>query len=105
MRDRVSAHKLKMELLDVLFERELRNMKVFCFSLALKKRYKALTFNLSAIRPRQKQALLKEYFNMCKTVYVIRSKEAYTWSQCNGTHSINLIKELYKDNVSGVNMI
>ena len=62
-----------MKHLEALFEQELRNMKVFCFSKALKKKYKALTFNLSLIQPKHKQALLKEYFSMCKMDYRIRS--------------------------------
>ena len=64
-------------------------MKVFCFGRVVKKTYKALTFKLSAIQDRHKQALLKEYFNMCKSVYMIRSKEAYIWGQFKETHSID----------------
>ena len=68
-----------MQHLSVLFDNELRNMKVFCFGMALKKKYKTLTFKLSLIQPRHKQALLHEYFTMCKLVFSIRAMVAYTW--------------------------
>lgn len=50
MKKRVDSHRLKMEFLDLLFERELRSMKVHCFG---KAKYdmmcRELTFKLSAI--------------------------------------------------------
>ena len=63
----------------MLFEKELRNMKVFCFNLSLKNNYyKTLMFKLSAIKATHKKSLLSEYFNMCKMLYRVRSLVAYT---------------------------
>ena len=95
MSERVSSHKLKMQNLSVLFDNELRNMKVFCFSQALKKKYKTLTFKLSLIQPKHKEALLNEYFEMCKMVYRIRSMVAYTWYEYQKTNDLKMMRELY----------
>ena len=51
-------------------------MKNYAFSKIKQKKYKTLTFKLLAITEAQKQALLTEYFNMCKMVYRIRSMVA-----------------------------
>ena len=84
-----------MNHLELLFERELRNMKVFCFSHVKNKKYKDLTFSLQSITELQKKALLEQYFNMCKMIYRIRSTVAYFWSQ--GEKSLELVNDLYSN--------
>ena len=55
-----------------------------------KKKYQLLTVKLSTIPENFKDALLKEYFNMCKMVYRVRKVVWYMWDQ--GKRSSNMIK-------------
>ena len=66
-----------MESLEEFFEREIKNMKVHCFKKLKQKKYKKLALKLSAIPENHKKVLLKEYFLMCKTMFLIRSTLAY----------------------------
>ena len=66
-----------MEYLNDFYERELRNMKVHCFKLIKKKKFKRLALKLSSIPITHKQALLDQYFKMCKNVYLIRREMAF----------------------------
>ena len=58
MQNRLKSHALKMKHLDLLFERELRIMKVYCFKNVKNRKFKTLTFSLQAISEAQKRALL-----------------------------------------------
>ena len=82
-----------MDHLDLLFNQELRNMKVHCYNHVKKDKYKKLTFALSSITTNHKKAVLKQYFSMCKMVYRIRAAAAYIWDQ--GSNQIDIIKEKY----------
>ena len=77
MRLRLDTHDLKMAHLDLLFERELKQMKTLSFHRMRNKRYKQLALALQSVTPKKKQIVLHEYFSMCKMVYRIRSTEAY----------------------------
>lgn len=79
MNGRLKQHRLKMQHLDLLFERELFAMKSDAFSNFKKKRNQILIAKYQNIRPEHKAALLQEYFNMCKMVYRIRNATAYSW--------------------------
>lgn len=103
MQNRLKSHKLKMQHLDLLFERELRDMKVHSFKKVKNKKYKQLTFSLQLVNETKKRALLEQYFNMCKMVYRIRSTVAYYWSQ--GEKSLELVNELYTKNEMFAKMI
>ena len=54
-------------------------MKIFSFKHTKQKKYKQLALNLAAIESKHKDALLKEYFNLCKMIYRIDSLVDYTW--------------------------
>lgn len=52
--------------LDLLFEKELKNMKIFCYNKVKLKKYKRLSLKLSAIKEAHKHALIDEYYKMCQ---------------------------------------
>ena len=52
--------------LDLLFEKELKNMKIFCYNKVKLKKYKRLSLKLSAIKEANKHALIDEYYKMCQ---------------------------------------
>ena len=52
--------------LDLLFEKELKNMKIFCYNKVKLKKYKRLSLKLSAIKEASKHALIDEYYKMCQ---------------------------------------
>ena len=79
MQSRLLQHRLKFDFLQQTFEQELRNMKIFSFKHTKQKKYKQLALNLAAIESKHKDALLKEYFNLCKMIYRIASLVDYTW--------------------------
>ena len=54
--------------LDLVFDKELKNMKIFCFSKVKQRKYKKLSLSLSAIKECHKEALLAEYYKMCSLV-------------------------------------
>ena len=102
MHNRLKSHALKLNHLDLLFERELRTMKVYCFKNVKNKKYKALTFSLQAITEAQKKALLKQYFDMCKMLYRIRSVVSYNYYHENAEE---MVKELYANDETFAKMI
>lgn len=63
--------------LDLIFERELRIMSKAAFNKIKMQKYKTMIRAFQRIQPNQKQAVLKEYFTMCKMVYRIRTTVAY----------------------------
>ena len=103
MQSRLKQHRLKMISLDLMFERELNRMQLHAFSNFKKKKYQALIVKLNLVQSNHKNALLKEYFSMCKMVYRIRCVVAYMWDQ--GEHSSNMIKELYNSDPTFTKMI
>jgi hypothetical protein len=56
------------------------------------KKYKHMMTNLNTIEPHTKQALLSEYFVMCKNAFKIRSAISMCWD--HGADSYNKIKAL-----------
>ena len=103
MQIRIKQHALKMDHLDLLFERELRNWKVYTYKNFTQGKNQALTLKLSKIKIHQKESLLKEYFNMCKMVYRINSVVAYNWNQ--GEYSHESIIRLYNEDETFATMI
>ena len=62
-----------------------------------------LAVKLSSIDNRVKKAVIREYFNMFKMLYRIRSIVAYCWD--NGESSSKTIKKLYNKDKTFVKMI
>lgn len=104
MRNRLVSHKLKKDSLDLLFEDELKNMKIYAFKRSKQnKEFMSLAINLSSIKPEIKETLLKEYFDLYKMVYRIRSMVSYYWEV--GKDSKSLIKNLYFHNETFQRMV
>ena len=103
MQSRLRQHKLKMIHLDFLFERELNRLRNHAFKNYKKKKYQILTVKLNSVGENHKNALIREYFSMCKMVYRIRCVVAYMWDQ--GEQSSNRIKELYNSDQTFIKMI
>ena len=81
-------------------------MKIFSFKHTKQKKYKQLALNLAAIESKHKDALLKEYFNLCKMIYRIASLVDYTWCQNDQEEdSHELILELFSENQTFDKMI
>ena len=78
-----------------MYDSEIRNMKVFSFKHTKQKKFKTLALKLSEVTRAQKEALLGEYFNLCKMVYRIRSVVSYVMYQ--GDQSFKLLLELFND--------
>ena len=89
--------------LDFLFERELNCMKMHAFQNYKKKKYQLLIVKLNLVTQNHKEALIKEYFSMCKMAYRIRCVVAYMWDQ--GEKSSNMIRELYNSDQTFIKMI
>lgn len=95
VKSRFEQHKLKKAFLDQMYDSEIRNMKVFSFKHTKQKKFKTLALKLSEVTRAQKEALLDEYFNLCKIVYRIRSVVSYVMYQ--GDQSFKLLLELFND--------
>lgn len=78
-------------------------MKVYSFKFIKQDKYMWLSFKLSAIMPHKKQALLREYFNMCKIVYRIHSQVAYTLYTT--AYSFDAVRELYNEDKAFAKMV
>lgn len=76
VRSKPQILKLKMEHLDNFYEQELNSMKVLCFRRIKQKKFKRLALRLSSIPPTHKQALITQYFLMCKNIFLIRQQLA-----------------------------
>ena len=59
MLSRIESQKLKLEQLSRHFERELKNMKVYCFSKVKKRKYREMALGLSNIKQAHLKALLR----------------------------------------------
>ena len=78
-RQRQEVHDRKIAQLRLLFAEELKNMKVYCFKRIQLRGYKNLALKLSEINKHHVNAVLEEYFSMCKMIYRIRSIVDYEW--------------------------
>ena len=78
MQNKISLYRMKLQHLDLLFEREVHNMKVYCYAqFEVDPELKLLCLKLQDITVNKKTALLKEYFNMCKLIFNIRTCVAF----------------------------
>lgn len=93
--ERLEQNILKMQHLNFLFERELHDMKVYYYKNYRAKSNQKLTVKLSAIPLHAKQALLDEYFKMCRLMFKIRSYVNFTWDKYSGALQAKKIRELY----------
>ena len=98
-----------MNHLDILFERELRNMSKSAFNRIKTPKYKAMIKQFQLIQPRNKQAVLKEYFSMCKMVYRIRCTVAYYQDaeieEDSDLSPLDKVKQLYNEDPTFAKMI
>ena len=95
---------MKKESLNLIFDQELRNMKIYTFRMGKQnKDYISLAIKLSSIKDKHKNALLKEYFDMYKMIYRIRSMVSYYWEF--DKNSTDCIKDLYLHNETFQKMI
>ena len=53
-------------------------MKIYAFKHTKQKKYKNLALKLTYVEQKHKEALLREYFRMCKMIYRIVSLVVYT---------------------------
>ena len=95
MQNRIENHKNQLDFLEFLWDRELEILKFYNMQPTRKgqKNNLALAVKLSSIENRVKKAVIREYFNMFKMLYRIRSIVAYCWD--NGERSSKIIKKLY----------
>ena len=70
-------------------------MKIYAFKNTKQKKYKSLAMKLACIEQRHKEAILKEYFGMCKMIYRIISVVVYTWD--NQEEGEDDIEEVFKN--------
>ena len=103
MQNRLMSQKLKMGTMTMLFEREIKNMKVYCFGRIQINRFKTLALSLSTIKKTHIQALIRQYYSMCKMVYRIRSVAAYTWDK--GATNLDSVSELYNEDSTFIKMV
>ena len=79
MQNRLDHHKLQLEFLHTIWERELQHLKNHSMQNRKAKKNINLAVKLSSISENTKNAVLQEYFNMFKMVFRIRSTVAYIW--------------------------
>ena len=85
--------------MDLLYDRELKEMKIYFYRHHKIGNNKDIALQLSEIPPNAKDILLREYFKMCKMLYRIRSLAMYTWEMCSeADEAVEKIKELYNEN-------
>ena len=101
---RLTQHRIKLQHLDFIFDRELYEMKAYYYKNYKIKNNKSLIIKLSGIPQKVKETLIREYFKMCKMVFRIRSIVQYTWDNY-GEESGEKIKELYNENDTFVEMV
>lgn len=92
-----------MQHLELLFDKELFQMKSYYFKNYQIKSNQQLTLKLSEIHPCVKAGLLKEYFKMCKMMFRIRSLVTYVWDT-SGRESSLKIRQLYNENKTFIQM-
>lgn len=92
-----------MNFLHFLWDREILTLKTCLLQQRRKKSSLDLAIKLETIPEGAKSAILKEYFNMYKMLYRIRSTVAYYWD-C-GERSSSMIKELYSQDKTFLKMI
>ena len=98
MQARLRSHRLRLEHLDLLFERELAIMRQRHFTRLKTQKRKTLAVNLSLIEEHHKRALISKYFDMCKLVYRIRSLVSQTWDGAASRKQkpIDAVKDLFQ---------
>lgn len=100
MLNRMQLQKVKLGHMSGLFERELAILKVYYFKRFKKKNYKQVTIKLDEIKPQKKDALLKEYFIMCRMLYRVRAKISMDLEEAEAGDSLDKMKELFVANES-----
>ena len=101
MHNRLQSHALKMAHLELLFEREKRNMTKSAFNRIKTKKYKNMIRRIQLISTDAKKAILAEYFSMCKMVYRIRSTVSYyqyeDYDEKSKLTALQKVQELYNE--------
>ena len=103
MQNRLDHHKMQLEFLHIIWDRELQHLKNHSMQNRKAKKNINLAVKLSSISESTKNAVIQEYFNMFKMVFRIRSTVAYIWD--NGSSSANMIKKLYMKDKTFIKMI
>ena len=76
---RKRIHALKMSLLRQLFEREKQAMMFSCQKKAKIKKFKNLYVKMAQLTDHKVEAVLNEYFLVCKMIYRIKAAINYVW--------------------------
>ena len=71
---------MKMESLEMLFDREKQAMTNHCQRKFKIKKNKQLHIKLVTMDDNRRKAVLSEYFDACKMVYRIKATVNYTWN-------------------------
>ena len=92
-----------MQFLENFFQQEKKNLLFFSQKNAKNRKFLTMAMNLANITELKIRAVLREYFNMCKTVFMIRSAVAYTWDQGCGSHEA--VQHLYHEDAKFARMV
>ena len=95
---RKRQHTIKLSFLDAFYERELHTLKVYYFKNYKLNNNKMITMRLEEIKEHHKQAVISEYFKLCRMVYRCRMKACMASDlTCN---SLDSMKKLFTEDAT-----
>ena len=82
---------IRMDVFESLFERELEIMREHCVHNFKSKKYKQMHQKLNAITRRQKDAIIEEYFSLCKLIMNQELHVRYIWRLTGDVNSVRAL--------------